>query len=146
MSAGWLITVARNKLVDHWRREAREERGRRLTAVDDAAPDATDRAVEEKFERARARTVLDELGAHHRAALTLRYVDGLAVPQVAEHLGRSVKSAKEVASAVSGAAWDFIEPARQLPEPFGTEVQAAFSELLWSFARGSAWQRRARKL
>ena len=90
VSAGWLITVARNKLVDHWRREAREERGRRLTAVDDAAPDATDRAVEEKFERARARTVLDELGAHHRAALTLRYVDGLAVPQVAEHLGRSL--------------------------------------------------------
>jgi len=90
LTIAWLVTVARNKLVDHWRREAREERGRRLTAVDDAAPDATDRAVEEKFERARARTVLDELGAHHRAALTLRYVDGLAVPQVAEHLGRSL--------------------------------------------------------
>lgn len=26
----------------------------------------------------------------HRAALTLRYLDGLAVAQVAEHLGRGV--------------------------------------------------------
>jgi RNA polymerase sigma-70 factor (ECF subfamily) len=34
--------------------------------------------------------VLDQLGAHHRAALTLRYLDGLAVPEVADHLGRTV--------------------------------------------------------
>jgi RNA polymerase sigma-70 factor (ECF subfamily) len=34
--------------------------------------------------------VLDALGAHHRAALTLRYLDGLPVAQVAEHLGRTV--------------------------------------------------------
>jgi RNA polymerase sigma-70 factor (ECF subfamily) len=90
VSAGWLITVARNKLVDHWRRQAREERSRHLTAAEDAAPDATDRAVEEKFERARARAVLDDLRAHHRAALTLRYVDDLSVPEVADHLGRTV--------------------------------------------------------
>ena len=30
------------------------------------------------------------LGPHHRAALTLRYADGLPVPEVAEHLGRTV--------------------------------------------------------
>ena len=30
------------------------------------------------------------LGAHHRAALTLRYVDDLSVPAVAELLGRTV--------------------------------------------------------
>ena len=34
--------------------------------------------------------MLDELGAHHRAALTLRYLDGLSVPEVADHLGRTV--------------------------------------------------------
>ncbi len=37
-----------------------------------------------------AHQVLDALGAHHRAALTLRYLDGLPVAQVAEHLGRTV--------------------------------------------------------
>ncbi len=38
----------------------------------------------------RAREVLAELGAHHRAALTLRYLDGLPVAEVAEHLGRTL--------------------------------------------------------
>ena len=34
--------------------------------------------------------MLASLGPHHRAALTLRYADGLPVPEVAEHLGRTV--------------------------------------------------------
>ena len=34
--------------------------------------------------------MLDRLGAHHRAALTLRYLDGLPVPEVARHLDRTV--------------------------------------------------------
>ena len=34
--------------------------------------------------------MLATLGAHHRAALTLRYLDGLSVPEVAQHLGRTV--------------------------------------------------------
>ena len=38
----------------------------------------------------RTREVLAELGAHHRAALTLRYLDGLSVPEVADHLDRTV--------------------------------------------------------
>ena len=38
----------------------------------------------------RAAEVLERLGAHHRVALTLRYVDGLPVPEVAELLDRSV--------------------------------------------------------
>ena len=38
----------------------------------------------------RANDVLARLGRHHRAALTLRYVDGLPVPEVAELLGRTV--------------------------------------------------------
>ena len=38
----------------------------------------------------RAVDALGRLGDHHRAALTLRYVDGLPVPEVAELLGRTV--------------------------------------------------------
>ena len=33
---------------------------------------------------------LAKLGPHHRSALTLRYLDGLSVPEVADHLGRTV--------------------------------------------------------
>jgi hypothetical protein len=36
-------------------------------------------------EELRAREVLDRLGTHHRAALTLRYLDGLPVPEVARY-------------------------------------------------------------
>ena len=46
--------------------------------------------MEQRFDRQRAREVLDRLGAHHRAALTLRYLDGLSVPEVADLLGRTV--------------------------------------------------------
>ena len=34
--------------------------------------------------------VLADLGPHHRSALVLRYLDGLTVPEVADHLGRTV--------------------------------------------------------
>jgi len=86
LTAGWLVTVARNKLVDHWRRQAREERGLALVETNYVVADELDL----HFERARAHDVLAELGAHHRAALTLRYLDGLAVPEVAQHLDRTV--------------------------------------------------------
>ncbi len=86
-SVPWLIGVARHKLADHWRRTEREERVLRLldgTAV--TAEDPWDTAID----RIRAREVLGRLGAHHRAALTLRYLDGLPVPEVAGLLDRSV--------------------------------------------------------
>jgi RNA polymerase sigma-70 factor (ECF subfamily) len=85
LTIGWLVTVARNKLVDHWRRSAREERSLQLASDEEAVEDG-----DQYFEQMRAREVLAELGAHHRAALTLRYLDGLSVPEVAELLGRTV--------------------------------------------------------
>jgi RNA polymerase sigma-70 factor (ECF subfamily) len=85
LSIAWLITVARNKLVDHWRRQAREEKQLAL-ASDETVDDNLDR----HFDRMQTRAVLAELGAHHRAALTLRYLDGLSVPEVADHMGRTV--------------------------------------------------------
>ena len=88
LTIAWLVTVARNKLVDHWRRMEREERGLRLAS--DPGADVVDDDLDARFDRARAHDVLAQLGAHHRAALTLRYLDGLPVPEVAEHLGRSV--------------------------------------------------------
>jgi RNA polymerase sigma-70 factor, ECF subfamily len=87
LTVAWLVGVARHKLVDHWRREGRESRGLQLLAGDDN--DAIDDS-DERFERARTREVLGELGAHHRAALTLRYLDGLSVPEVAKILDRTV--------------------------------------------------------
>jgi len=87
VSVPWLIGVARHKLADHWRRREREERGLRL--VHESEPESTD-PWDDKLDAMLARQVLGSLGAHHQAALTLRYVDGLGVPEVAELLGRTV--------------------------------------------------------
>jgi RNA polymerase sigma-70 factor (ECF subfamily) len=89
LTVAWLITVARNKLVDHWRREERDER-RKFQLLESPVDGDADDEAQERFERARVHAVLVELGAHHRAALTLRYLDGLSVPEVADHLGRTV--------------------------------------------------------
>jgi RNA polymerase sigma-70 factor (ECF subfamily) len=83
----WLIGVARHKLADHWRRRAREERGLRLA---DSATTDHDDPWDQTLDAIHARTVLAQLAAHHRAALTLRYVDGLPVSDVADCLGRTL--------------------------------------------------------
>ncbi len=87
LTTAWLIGVARHKLVDHWRRQARDERNLRAVA-DELAPD--DDPWDERLDAAVAHDVLGRLGAHHRSVLTLRYLDGLSVPEVAEHVGRTV--------------------------------------------------------
>ena len=85
LSTGWLIGVARHKLVDHWRRQEREQRGLRLLDGE-----SVEDPWDAELDAIRAREVLAVLGPHHRAALTLRYLDGLPVPEVAAHLGRTV--------------------------------------------------------
>jgi len=87
LTMAWLVGVARHKLVDHWRRQGREERNLRL--VHDETTPAED-PWDEHLAAGRAHAVLEKLGPHHRAALTLRYLDGLSVPEVADHLGRGV--------------------------------------------------------
>ncbi|WP_034267098.1 BREX-2 system ATPase PglY [Actinospica robiniae] len=47
----------------------------------------------------------------------------------AERLGKSIRSAHEVASAIQGTAWDFLKFARDLDEPFDLEAAEIFSTL-----------------
>lgn len=86
VSTGWLVGVARHKLVDHWRRQAREESALRSLGTETPAEDPWD----EQLDALQARAVLYRLAPHHRAALVLRYLDDLPVPEVAALLGRSL--------------------------------------------------------
>jgi RNA polymerase sigma-70 factor (ECF subfamily) len=89
LTVGWLIGTARHKLVDHWRRAEREQR--RVDAVaTDPVSTPPDFDWDAHLDVVVARDVLSRLGAHHRAALTLRYVDDLSVPAVADILDRTV--------------------------------------------------------
>ena len=87
VTVAWLVAVARHKLVDHWRRVARERRG--LAAVERAHEEAED-PWDEVLDLQAAHAALVRLSVPQRLALTLRYLDGLPVREVAEHLGRSV--------------------------------------------------------
>lgn len=89
VSQAWLLGVARHKLADHWRRQARDDR--RLEAVADEQPQLADH-WDAHLDTVRAHDVLAQLAPHHRGALILRYLDDLPVPEVAALLGRSVHS------------------------------------------------------
>jgi RNA polymerase sigma-70 factor, ECF subfamily len=89
VSVPWVIGVARHKLVDHWRRHAREERSLHAVAGDTVAGED---AWDVRLDALRARDTLERLGPHHRAALTLRYLDDLPVAAVAQLLERSLQA------------------------------------------------------
>jgi RNA polymerase sigma-70 factor (ECF subfamily) len=87
-STPWLIGIARHKLIDSWRRDMREERG--LVALGAEQSQQLADPWDVQLDGIRARTTLDRLSAQHRAVLTLRYLDDLAVPRVADLMNRSV--------------------------------------------------------
>jgi RNA polymerase sigma-70 factor (ECF subfamily) len=89
LTPAWLIGVARHKLVDHWRRQEREQRALRVV-VDDPVGEALVDDWDVRLDAMVAREALAGLGANHRSALTLRYLDGLPVRDVADVLGRTV--------------------------------------------------------
>jgi RNA polymerase sigma-70 factor (ECF subfamily) len=86
----WLIGVARHKMVDHWRRAARESRSLRAVAEISGSDDAVAGPEQAHLDAALARSTLDRLAPHHRVALTLRYLDDLPVPEVARLLDRTL--------------------------------------------------------
>jgi RNA polymerase sigma-70 factor, ECF subfamily len=88
LTRAWLIGVARHKLADHWRRQARDQA--RLRAVTDATRAEAEDPWEARLDRVVAQDTLARLAPQHRMVLTLRYCDDLSVPQVAEVVGRSV--------------------------------------------------------
>lgn len=92
MSTGWLVGIARHKLVDHWRTTEREERGLRSVGEPDPADDPWDAHLDALL----AHEVLDAQTGTHRAVLTLRYLDGLPVPEVARTLGRTVHATESL--------------------------------------------------
>ena len=80
VDVAWLKTVARNKIIDLWRAQAREDRKLALAYVAETSPvvDGNKPADAERVTQ-----VLEDLNSTYRAALMLRHLDGLSVPAVA---------------------------------------------------------------
>ena len=85
-TVGFLLSVARSRYLDAWRRQRRLQRKLRLVWAG---------AREVETPEVSAAKVLDHLSVcrdDHRAVLMLAYVDDIPVPQIAELLGSSVSS------------------------------------------------------
>lgn len=88
----WLIGTARHKLVDHWRRSGRNQQ--LLEELWEGSEPVAD--GNEPVDALHVQHVLASLLPHHRTALTLRYLDGLPVDQVATLLERSLHATESL--------------------------------------------------
>jgi len=93
LSVGWVIGIAKHKVADHFRRQAREDR-KLVLASESARLDELPEWAEEQRDRAAA--ALAGVSAPQRAALVMRYLDGMSVPEIARVLGRSVHATESL--------------------------------------------------
>ena len=92
LEPAWLQTVARSRLIDHYRRAQRERT--KLAIV--AGRRAQDIDLPGVIVAAEALAALEAVGAQHRLALVLRYLDDLSVAEVARLLGKSVRATESL--------------------------------------------------
>ena len=76
----WIYGIARHKLVDHYRKQARAEQ---------PLADAGERALQDDGGRERAIAALAAVPASQRTALVLCYLDGFTAAEVGHELGKS---------------------------------------------------------
>jgi RNA polymerase sigma-70 factor (ECF subfamily) len=108
----WLIGIARHKLVDHFRAEARDERRRLSLVINDLALDSEDCAWRNVDERELLEDALGRLTAMQRAVLILHYADGLAVREVAREIGKSESATESLLTRARDALREAYEEAR----------------------------------
>jgi RNA polymerase sigma-70 factor (ECF subfamily) len=86
----WICAIARNRLVDHYRREARRQTSHlRVVVTDISSPDSS---LDRLEERADVVAALAELPALERTVLTMRYLDGYSVREIGHQIGRTERA------------------------------------------------------
>lgn len=96
LSPPWLFTVAKRRLIDHWRKAERHRK--RTERLRMERIDETEWPVSDSIDDERILTALASLPVRQRAALTMRYLDEYSVSEVAETLEVSYKSAESLLS------------------------------------------------
>ena len=95
----WLYGVARHKLLDHFRAEGRITNG--VVSWEDRVVDAvaatefdTDKLAD--LDRERIEVCLELTPPAQKSAVILRYMDGLAVPEIADSVGKSTHAVESL--------------------------------------------------
>ena len=96
LKPGWLMTVARRRLIDEWRRSTRNHD--RFEAMIPFTPQSTPSPQNETETRTLVLHALDRLPNTQRQALILRYLDDLSVGGVAHVLHRTYSSTESLLS------------------------------------------------
>ena len=85
-TVGFLLSVARSRYLDSWRRERRLQRKLRLVWAGARETESAELSAGKVLE------YLSVCSDEHRVVLMLAYVDGVPVAEIAEMLGSSVSS------------------------------------------------------
>lgn len=92
---GWLVTIARNNLIDE--RRGQKRRPDEIAFMDDQGPE-TQRSAEDlaigSVEADRIRALISELSPDQREALIMRVTSGMSVAEIAQAMDRSVGAVK----------------------------------------------------
>ena len=92
----WVMGVARHKLVDHYRRSARDDRHLAISWV--KGPDSCELESLDSADPTRTIEILRDLSPEHRLVLILKYVDELSAQEIATHLDRSLDATNSLLS------------------------------------------------
>jgi RNA polymerase sigma-70 factor (ECF subfamily) len=90
VTTAWLMSVAKRRLIDHWRRADSQRRRIEKLRLERGAHSALDLEDERVF------AALESLSDRQRAALTLRYLDEHSVSEVADALDVSYQAAESL--------------------------------------------------
>jgi RNA polymerase sigma-70 factor (ECF subfamily) len=88
--SAYLYKIARNALIDHWRKKKKDGRVVDLPLDDlyGETTDSGDRVIRYQ-ENETLRRALNELKADYRSVLVLRFINGLTILEIASIMGRS---------------------------------------------------------
>lgn len=92
---GWLIAVAKRRMIDHWRRAERHQR-RIDRLLRERAPEAPTPPDDLVVDDERLATALMSLPERQRMVLVLRYLDDHSVSEVATQAGVSYQAAESL--------------------------------------------------
>ncbi len=88
VTRSWLLTIAKRRLIDHWRRlEVAERKAvllRPTTPTEDLSLSLSERELVER--------ALGALAITDQVALTMSHLDGMTVPEIADVLGRGKRA------------------------------------------------------